>query len=298
MNAPLICQNLTKSFGSHAALKSLSLELPAGRVAGLLGRNGAGKTTLIHVACGLLLPTSGACMTLGRVAGEMDTPELSRLGVVFQEGRFLDWMRVQQQLDFHATFYPKWDKARESRLLAELELDATRKIGDLSTGDRQKLGIILAVCHHPALLLLDEPVSSLDPIVRTRMLSFLIELIGEDECTVLISSHILSDVEKVVDWVVCLEQGELAVSAPLDELQESYSDWIVTSSSSTLPDRFAEPWVLSQEGNGRQARLCVRHPSEAIERQFAVTYGAAIERRSLNLEQLFPLLIRETRAVA
>jgi ABC-2 type transport system ATP-binding protein len=298
MTPPLVLRHLTKTFGARPALESLSLELPAGRVVGLLGRNGAGKTTLLHLACGLLLPSSGTCTTLGRAAGELAPSELERLGVVFQEGRFLDWMTVAQQLAFNASFYPAWDHGRQNRLLAELELDPARKIAELSTGDRQKLGILLGVCHHPELLLLDEPVSALDPIARSRMLSFLVDLIREDNCTVVISSHILGDVEKIVDWVVCLERGQLAASAPLDELQESHAEWIVTSADSGLPTQFVEPWVLTHEGNARQARLAVRCPNRTTEREFADRYDATIERRPLSLEQLFPLLIRQRKAAA
>src|SRR4051812_48149536 len=101
---PLLAENLTKSFEGRVALRDLNLTIPAGRVAGLLGRNGSGKTTLLHLACGLLLPTGGVCRTLGRPGGELDAPELSRLGVVFQEGRFLDWMTVAQHLEFTASF--------------------------------------------------------------------------------------------------------------------------------------------------------------------------------------------------
>ena len=298
MNAPLIADHLCKSFGQRDALRHISLTLPTGRVAGFLGRNGAGKSTLLHVVCGLLLPSSGTCTTLGRPAGELDAPELNRLGVVFQEGRFLDWMSVAQHLAFNGSMYSTWDKARESRLLKELELDPTRKISELSPGDRQKLGIILGVCHHPALLLLDEPMSALDPVARSTMLAFLVDLIREDECTVVISSHILSDVEKIVDWVICLDRGELRTNAPLDELQEGYAEWIVTSTNGALPAQFSEPWVLAQTGDARRARLSVRRPDEATERQFATTHHLTIEPHYVNLEQLFPLLIGERKGEA
>jgi ABC-2 type transport system ATP-binding protein len=298
MNAPLITNNLTKRFGpdGQKALNSLSLEIPEGRVVGLLGRNGAGKSTVLHTACGLLLPTEGSCFTLGRPCGELDTPELSQLGFVAQSGRFLEWMTVAQQLAFHASFYPNWDKARETRLLTELELDLSRKIIQLSPGDQQKLGIILGACHHPRLLLLDEPISALDPIVRSRLIEFLIDLVREDGSTIVISSHILADVEKIVDWIVCLDHGELAVSAPFDELQENFAEWIVTSASGKLPARFVEPWILMQEGDAQQARLRVRVPDSATENRFAATHAATVAQRQLNPEQLFPLLVNERRA--
>lgn len=299
MNSPLITHQLTKRFDHpRAALSELSLELPAGRVVGLLGRNGSGKTTLINLACGLVLPSQGTCRTLGRDAVDLDEAELTRIGVVFQEGRFLDWMSVRQQLNFHASFYPRWDQVREERLLKELELDATRKISELSTGDRQKLGILLGVCHHPSLLLLDEPVSALDPIARSRMLSFLVDLVAEDSSTVVISSHILSDVEKIIDWVVCLDAGRLIVSAPLDELQETYAEWIVHSPAGFLPPRYGESWILTAEGDSHQARLQVRLPSEGETRAFCSRHTATIESRPLNLETIFPLLIAPRRNAA
>lgn len=297
MTAPLVTQQLTKTFGELQALRSLTLTIPAQRVVGLLGRNGAGKTTLLHLACGLILPTKGTCTTLGRACHELDTPELSRLGVVAQEGRFLEWMTVAQQLHFHASFYAGWDRDREQRLLKELELDATRKINQLSPGDQQKLGIILGVCHHPTLLLLDEPMSALDPIARTQLLSFLIDLVREDGSTIVISSHLLADVEKIIDWVVCLDRGELAVASSFDELQESHAEWIVTSAQGRLPKRFAEPSVLIHEGDAHRARLHVRLPHAAAAAQFAAQHDVVIESRPLNLEQLFPLLInRRSRA--
>jgi ABC-2 type transport system ATP-binding protein len=296
MNSPLYTQSLTKRFAEHTALTGITLAIPAGSMVGLLGRNGSGKTTLLNLACGLLLPTSGTCTTLGRASGDLDTPELSRLGVVFQEGRFLEWMTVAQQLEYAAAFYPRWDRDREKRLLAELELRTERKIGQLSSGDQQKVGLLLGVCHHPELLLLDEPISALDPIARARLLEFLLGLLREDECTIVISSHILNDIERIVDWIVCLDRGELAVSASFDEVREAYAEWIVTAPRGGLPARFPEPFVLSQTINAHQARLCVRH-SDLAARQFETTYGVAVTSRPLNLDQLFPLLVQERRGV-
>ena len=167
------------------------------------------------------MPTTGSCTTLGRPCAELDAPELSQIGFMPQEPAFLAWMTVRQQLDFTATFYATWDRAPEQRLLDDLELDPTRKIAQLSVGDQQKLGLILAVCHHPQLLLLDEPMSALDPIVRTRLMAFVVDLIREDASTILLSSHILADVEKIVDWVVVLDRGELALNSALDDVQET-----------------------------------------------------------------------------
>jgi ABC-2 type transport system ATP-binding protein len=291
--APLVFENLSKQFDGHTALRDVSFEIPEGRVAGLLGRNGAGKTTLLDLACGLLLPTAGTVHTLGCSARELDAPELNRLGVMRQEPRFLEWMTVAKQLDFTASFYAHWDAALEKRLLAELELDAGRRIAQLSQGDQQKLSLILAVCHRPKLLLLDEPMSALDSIIRARTLDLLLERLRDDGCTVVISSHLLSDVEKVIDWVVCLDRGELAVSAPFDELQESYAEWVVQPHTGALPDTFSEAYVLSHEGGPKLARLqvCADHADGAA-REFAARHRAEVKSRMLSLDEMFPLLLR------
>ena len=293
--APFVADHVTKSYPGHVALDALNLEIPAGHVVGLLGRNGAGKTTLIHLAAGLTLPSTGSCRTFGRPTDQLDTPELSRLGLVQQEGRFIEWMTVRQHLDFIASFYQTWDRDLQRRLTEALELPVDRKIGVLSTGDRQKVGILLGVCHRPSFLLLDEPMSSLDPIARTGMLNFLLERLRDDGCTVLISSHILNDVEKIVDWVVFLEGGRLIENSSFDTLQESFAEWTVTAPEGGLPAVFAEPFVLSSQGQDRLARLNVRTRDPEALVGFSRAHRAEVRVRPLSLDEMFPLLTKSER---
>lgn len=293
--AAFIADRVTKTYGKHTALADVSLEIPTGHVVGLLGRNGAGKTTLLHLASGLVLPTSGMCRTLGRPSGELDSPELTRLGLVMQEGKFIEWMTVAQHLDFTGSFYPTWDRDLQQRLVDTLEVPLKRKIADLSTGDRQKVGILLGVCHRPALLLLDEPMSSLDPIARAAMLDVLLERLRDDGCTVVISSHLLDDVEKVVDWIIALDAGRITENAALDELQESYAEWTVTAATSrALPARFAEPFIVAQENRERVARLTVRTREPDTAEKFSAAHGVQVAARPLNLGEMFPLLVART----
>jgi ABC-2 type transport system ATP-binding protein len=289
-SAPFVAEKVAKSYPGHTVFAALDLEIPAGHVIGLLGRNGAGKTTLLHLAAGLTLPSGGSCRTLGRPTVDLDTPELNRLGLVQQEGRFIEWMTVTQHLDFNASFYSRWDRDLQQRLIKTLELPVDRKIAQLSTGDRQKAGILLGVCHRPALLLLDEPMSSLDPLARAAMLDFLLELLREDGTTVLISSHILGDVEKIIDWVVFLDAGRAVENAPFDVLQESFAEWTVTAAAGGLPDTFSEPFVLARQGNDRLARLRVRTRDPEDRARFAQSHRAEIQSRPLSLDEMFPLL--------
>jgi ABC-2 type transport system ATP-binding protein len=293
--AAVAADRVTKTYPGHAALVDVSLTIPAGHVVGLLGRNGAGKTTLLHVAAGLVLPTSGTCHTLGRRSDELDSPELTRLGLVMQEGKFIEWMTVAQHLDFTASFYANWDRNLQQRLVETLEVPLKRKIADLSTGDRQKVGILLGVCHRPALLLLDEPMSSLDPIARAHMLDVLLERLRDDGCTVVISSHLLDDVEKVVDWIVALDAGRITENSALDELQESFAEWTVTAPAGALPARFAEPFILAQQHRERAARLTVRTREPDAAETFAAKHRVEVTPRPLNLGEMFPLLINRSK---
>lgn len=284
---------LTKRFGKQLALDRVDLRVRRQSIIGLLGRNGSGKTTLFRHLVGLYLPTEGTVATLGRPSAELGHAELIQIGFVPQEIRLLDWMTVEQHLHYVSCFHAEWDRDREKRLLRELELDASAVVGALSTGSLQKLAIVLAVCHHPKLLVLDEPVSDLDPIVRGRLLEFLLELLQEDAATILVSTHVLRDVEKIVDWVVCLESGHLVTDASLDELKERYAEWLVTSRNGDLPERFLETFVLEQEVRGREARLLVDQAQTQTE-TFKATHGIDVASRPLNLEEMFPLLVKES----
>jgi ABC-type multidrug transport system ATPase subunit len=183
-----------------------------------------------------------------------------------------------------------WDRELEKQLTALLEVDVNAKISKLSPGNVQKVGLVAATCHHPALLLLDEPLSDLDPIVRARAVSILLERFSDDNLTMIISSHLLHDIERVVERIVCLEAGRIVVDDSLDNLKESYAEWIVTSEAGRLPEHFEEPFVLRAEGDAHQARLEVRCPDEGAA-TFAQNYSATIEARPLNLERIFPLII-------
>ena len=289
-------ERVTKAYPGHLALDALELEIPAGHVVGLLGRNGAGKTTLLHLAAGLILPTGGTCYTLGQRSDRLDSPELTRLGLVQQEARFIEWMTVIQHLEFTASFYPSWDQGLQRRLVEILEVPVTKKIAHLSTGDRQKVGILLGVCHRPALLLLDEPMSSLDPIARARMLDVLLERLRDDGCTVIISSHLLTDVEKIVDWIVALDAGRMVANAAFDELQESYAEWIVTAPTGGPLPQFSAPFILTQQRSERLARLMVRTREPAAAENFAAAHGVTVQSRRLNLDEMFPLLFAARKA--
>lgn len=283
-------EGLTRHFGKNVALDGVDLSVHAGDVVGLIGRNGSGKTTLFDHVVGLLLPTSGRCSTFGVEASRLSSEELGRIGVVHQTSRLLGWMSVQQQLRYVEAFHPRWDLERESLLMRELELDRKAKIRELSPGNVQKVALVLAVCSRPALLLLDEPLSSIDPIAREKLLAYLLELVREDGTTVVIASHVLRDVERIVNRIVCLERGKVCNDSGLDELLEDFDEWELASKNGALPDRFEESFILRQEVSGSRGRLVVRN-AEGERESFATRHHLEIQTRPMNLEAIFPLLV-------
>ena len=292
MEYVLETSGLTKRFDRVTALDHVDLRIRRPSIVGLLGKNGSGKSTLIRHLIGLQLPSEGSVTTLGCPSAELGPDELGQIGYLPQEIRLLDWMTVGQHLHYVSSFYEGWDRERERRLLDELELDAEAIVGALSTGNLQKLAVVLAVCHHPRLLVLDEPVSDLDPIVRAKLLTFLLEILREDEATILVSSHVLRDVEKIVDHVVCLDRGRVIADTALDDLKEDYSEWLVVANGADLPGRFDEPFVRAQEIRGREARLVVKHGAAGIDR-FRAQHRVDVSARPLNLEEVFPVLLDE-----
>jgi ABC-2 type transport system ATP-binding protein len=283
-------RGVTKRYGRTAALDAVDLGVPAGSIVGLVGRNGSGKSTLLRHVTGMVLPQEGECVTLGRPAAELERAELARIGAVHQHEKLLPWMRAGQLLEYVASFYERWDAALERTLVAELEVDLRARVGSLSPGSLQKLSVIVATCHHPELLLLDEPLSDLDPMGRQAVLAMLLDRFSSDEMTIVISSHMLRDIEPVIERLVCLERGRVVADDALDDLKERYAEWIVTSPEGRLPAAFAEPFVVSWRGDDRRARLLVRDAA-AHEAAFAAAHGALVEARPLSLEELFPLLV-------
>jgi ABC-2 type transport system ATP-binding protein len=215
-------RGVTKQYGRTTALADVSVAVPQRSIVGLLGRNGSGKTTLLRHVTGLVLPTSGSCSTLGVDARALGADELSRIGVVNQHDALLAWMRVHQLLTYVSTFYRTWDPALQAELVRTLDIDVDARVGALSPGNAQKVGLVVATCHHPELLLLDEPLSDLDPVARREVLAMLLGRFRIDEITIVISSHMIHDIERVVDRVICLEQGRVVADAELDMLKEQY----------------------------------------------------------------------------
>lgn len=213
---------LTRRFGAKTALGSVSLSLPRGGVYGLVGANGAGKTTLIRHLLGLLRAESGAVRVFGFDPVAEPVAVLSRIGYLSEENDLPGWMRVDELIRYSRAFYPAWDETYAEELRQGFELDPAAKIKHLSKGQKARAGLLVALAYRPELLVLDEPSSGLDPIVRKDILGAVLRTIAEDGRTVLFSSHLLEEVEKVADHVTLIHQGRIALSAPLAEIKEAH----------------------------------------------------------------------------
>ena len=223
MNEPVIeISDLTRRFGATTALDAVSLSLPRGAVYGLVGANGAGKTTLIKHILGLLRAQTGSVRVFGRDPVADPVGVLSRLGYLSEDNDLPGWMRVDELIRYTRAFYPAWDDAYAEELRQAFALDTAAKVRSLSKGQKARAGLLVALAYRPELLVLDEPSSGLDPIVRRDILGAIIRTIADEGRTVLFSSHLLQEVEQVADHVTMIDQGRILVSARLDEIRESH----------------------------------------------------------------------------
>jgi len=213
---------LTRRFGATTALASVSLVLPRGAVYGLVGANGAGKTTLIKHILGLLRAESGSVRVFGLDPVAEPVAVLSRIGYLSEENDLPGWMRVDELLRYSRAFYPAWDDAYAEELRRAFALDPTAGVKHLSKGQRARVGLLIALAHRPELLVLDEPSSGLDPIVRRDILDAVVRTIAGEGRTVLFSSHLLDEVERVADHVTMISHGKVVLSAPLAVIRESH----------------------------------------------------------------------------
>src|SRR5438874_5781909 len=213
---------LTRRFGATTALDSVSLSLPRGAVYGLVGANGAGKTTLIRHILGLLRAQSGSVRVFGLDPVADPVAVLSRIGYLSEENDVPGWMRVDELIRYSRAFYPAWDDVYAEELRQTFALDLTAKIKTLSKGQKARVGLLIALAYRPELLVLDEPSSGLDPIVRRDILGAVIRTIADEGRTVLFSSHLLQEVEEVADHVTMINTGKIVLSGPLAALKDSH----------------------------------------------------------------------------
>jgi ABC-2 type transport system ATP-binding protein len=240
---------LNKSFRRHDAVRGISLAVPQGSIYALIGSNGAGKTTTIKTLLNVLTPTSGRAEVLGVDSRKLSPKEFSKIGYVSENQELPKRLTVGAYLDYLRPFYPTWDKSLERSLVFDLQLPIDRKIRDLSHGMRMKASLACALCYRPQLLVLDEPFSGLDPLVRDELMERLLQ--QADEMTVFLSSHELDEIEGSTTYVGYLENGRLLFQESMTQLSGRVREVRVTlNHGAEIPQRCPESWInMSAAGN-------------------------------------------------
>jgi ABC-2 type transport system ATP-binding protein len=279
-------QGVTRRFGRTVALDNVSLRVPRGVVFGLIGVNGSGKTTLLKHVLGLLRAESGTVRVFERDPVADPVGVLSRIGYLSEENDLPPWMTVAELIRYTRAFYPGWDADYAEQLRRQFGLDPSSRIDTLSKGQKARAGLLVALVYRPELLVLDEPSSGLDPLVRRDILGAIVRTIADEGRTVLFSSHLLDEMERVADHVAMIDTGRIVLSAALDDLQANHR---------RLTVRFAEARAhppqlsaaLSWEGDGYEWTTVCHGTAGELQAAVSACGGRIVEEHRVGLDEIF-----------
>ncbi len=278
--------HLTKRFGAKQVIDDLSFEVSSGDVIGVLGKNGAGKTTLLELMLGFTPPSAGGVRIFGHPSVALPGDVKVRVGFVPQQDELLEQLSVADQLRVIASFYPHWDSNLIERLCNEWGVDPRARIKNMSVGERQKLSILLAFGHRPDLLVLDEPVASLDPMARRQFLEQLVDASAGGDRAIVFSSHIVSDIERLANRIWILKDGRLDWQGDLDSLKETFVRLHVRGGAAAIA-ALAIPGALSLRREGSFATAVVRDWTAERQRALEEPGTVSVEAEALGLEEIF-----------
>jgi ABC-2 type transport system ATP-binding protein len=278
-------QRLTRRFNDKAALQDVTVQIPRGQVFGIVGENGAGKTTLIKHILGLYKAQQGTVSVFGMDPVKRPKEVLSRIGYLSEQPDFPEWMTIAQFMNYMAAFYPKWDRQYAARLLELVSVDPQKKIRELSKGQQARVGLCAAQAHRPELLVLDEPSSGLDPVARSEILAAVIRTVVDEGRSVLLSSHLLEEVEQVCDHLLFFSKGQVLLSDSMETVLAKH--YQITVRMPGRLDWHSLTGVFNAvEDNGEWQLFCyadIGPLTDRLERQ-----GAQIlDKRRLSLNEAF-----------
>jgi ABC-2 type transport system ATP-binding protein len=286
MKPIVMVQHVTRRYGARLALKDVSIEVPPGAVLGLVGANGAGKTTLLRHVLGLLKPQSGTVRVFGLDPVRNPIDVLGRLGYLSEDRDLPAWMTVEELLRYSRAFYGSWDPAYATRLREQFGLDPRERVRDLSKGELAKAGLLVALAHRPELLVLDEPSSGLDPVVRRELLEAVVRSVADEGRTVLFSSHLLDEIARVSDRVAMLAAGCLVLHGAMDEILEGHRRWVVR-----LPEAQARlgsvPGALSITGGPEEWTVISNGARDDLRRRLLESRGELVEDTPATFDEIF-----------
>ena len=280
-------KDITMSFGKFKAVDSFSLELKKGSAMALLGQNGAGKTTLLRILAGIYYANEGQGTVLGTPLGELESEHYQRMGYVSENQKLpLEW-DMQQYIAYLKPLYPNWDDEFCNELLTNFELPQNTKIGAMSRGMQMKASLVGSLSYRPELLILDEPFSGLDPLVREEFIDGVLSLMEGGEWTILLSSHDIDEVERLCDSVTMIHHGEKELSESLDSLQSRYCEWTVTGASVDHPE-LLDSWIGFKQLSKDNYVFTDTNRSDATRQNLEQHFGADnIDCQSLSLRDIY-----------
>jgi ABC-2 type transport system ATP-binding protein len=281
--------NLSRKFGDKHALKDVSLYVPRGSVFGLVGENGAGKTTLIKHILGLFRAEAGTVRVFDIDPVQNPTGVLKQIGYLSEQPDLPGWMRVGEFLRYTKAFYPTWDSAYAEDLRSRFGLEPTAKLRTLSKGQQAKAGLLAAQAHRPDLLLLDEPSSGLDPVVRRDILEAVVRTVADEGRTVFFSSHLLEEIERVCDCIAMLHKGELVFCGSLDEVKSRYRQFVLhfNQEQSTTP---LVQGSLRVSGRGREWTVFCNGAREQMPESARALGAEIVAEHAPSLSEIFVAL--------
>jgi ABC-2 type transport system ATP-binding protein len=297
MNATILTESLSRKFGSTVAIDRVDLAVPQGAIYTLVGANGAGKTTMIKVLMNIFRPTSGSARVLGRNTLRLAGKDFNQIGYVSENQEMLDWMTVGAMLSYFRPFYPMWDRDLEQSLVRQFDLPLDRKLRDLSRGMRMKAAFASSLAYRPSLIVLDEPFSGLDPLVRDELIEGLLE--RATETTILLSSHDLAEIETFCTHVGYLENGRLLFSEEMATLNDRFREVTVTlPSPAPLPANLPKSWLQPTTADHVVSLIHSDYRGEGSRRELAAAFPLAsdISVTPMTLRSIFLSVAKSGRA--
>lgn len=279
-------ENVSKSYGDKIVLKNIDLSIKKGTIMGLVGKNGSGKTTMIKGLLGLLKLDTGKASLFDHDSWDLPPEIKQKLGYVPQNIVGSNWMKVQALLDYTGVFYKKWNNEKVKKLLKEWDIDPKAKFSTLSEGEKQKVAIIMAMGHEPEIYIFDEPVASLDPVARRSFIKELIDLNIENGTTMLFSTHITSDLERIAADVALLKDNEIKYMGDLASLKEKVVRLHIHSEKELRISDIEIKNILNSSISGKYATIVVDGISEDL-KQLEQKLSAKITIEQMNLEDIF-----------
>jgi ABC-2 type transport system ATP-binding protein len=298
-NLAISTESLSKQYGHTAALNSVTLSVPPGAIYALVGANGAGKTTLIKLLMNIFRPSSGRARVLGIDSIALAGADFNRIGYVSENQELPEWMTVRAMLDYFRPFYPQWDQHLEQQLIAQFDLPLARKLKHLSRGMRMKAAFATALAYRPSLIVLDEPFSGLDPLVRDELIEGLLD--RAPETTIFLSSHDLAEIESFASHVGYLEQGQLLFSQEMSVLVDRFREVAITLNK-PLPPPASPPraWLQLEASDSVIRFVHSEFQADTTARELATLFPSArdISLSPMTLRSIFLAIAKSARSTS